>query len=212
LAGAKTPTGLTVSLKKVFLHKLDFFIFVSRSLPGWPYAGVVCRPPSSFPLVVRCLTLHAVIIRRLRCPPLSLSAIAIITHHRHCHLPPPCSVAAMFCRRSHHPLFAVSAFSRRPLFSFPILVRRPILHAVVFRSYCCLPSPSSSTAAVFHRHSHHHHSGVSAISHCPLLSFSIAVCCPFLHFVAIPHRRHLLPPSSAIAVPPLLVLPPTLRC
>jgi hypothetical protein len=31
LAGAKTPTGQTVSLKKVFLRKLDFFIFVSRS-------------------------------------------------------------------------------------------------------------------------------------------------------------------------------------
>jgi hypothetical protein len=33
LAGAKNPTGQTVLLKKVFLHKLDFFIF-SHSLPG----------------------------------------------------------------------------------------------------------------------------------------------------------------------------------
>jgi hypothetical protein len=33
LAGAKNPTGQTISLKKVFLHKLDFII-LSRSLPG----------------------------------------------------------------------------------------------------------------------------------------------------------------------------------
>jgi hypothetical protein len=40
--GAKTPTGQTVLLKKVFFHKLDFFIFVSRSLPGWPaVAGLI---------------------------------------------------------------------------------------------------------------------------------------------------------------------------
>jgi hypothetical protein len=32
-AGAKTPTGQTVLLKKVFLHKLAFFIF-SLSLLG----------------------------------------------------------------------------------------------------------------------------------------------------------------------------------
>jgi hypothetical protein len=94
LAGAKTPTGQTVLLKKVFVRKLDFFIFVSRSLPGWPNAVVVCRPPSSFPLVVRRLTLHAVIIRHLRRPPLSSSAIAVVAHCRHCRSPPPCSAPA----------------------------------------------------------------------------------------------------------------------
>jgi hypothetical protein len=93
-AGAKTPTGQTVSLKKVSLRKLDFFIFVSRSLPSWPNAIVVCRLPSSFPIVVRCLTLHAVIICRLRHLPLSAPAIAVVTHRRHRCPPPLCSIAA----------------------------------------------------------------------------------------------------------------------
>jgi hypothetical protein len=93
LAGAKTSTGQTVLLKKVILHKLDFFIFVSCSLPGWPNAVVVCRPPSSFPLVVRRSTLHAVIIHRLCRPPLSSSAIAVVAHRRHHYPPPPCSTA-----------------------------------------------------------------------------------------------------------------------
>jgi hypothetical protein len=54
LAGAKNPTGQTVLLKKVYLHKLDFFYFFT--LLAWcagSYAVVVCRPLSSFPLVVR---------------------------------------------------------------------------------------------------------------------------------------------------------------
>jgi hypothetical protein len=92
--GAKIPTGQTVLLKKVFLRKLDFFIFVSRSLPGWPNAVVVCRPPSSFPFVVRRLILHAVVIRHLCRLPLSLSAIAVAAHHHHCCPLPPCSATA----------------------------------------------------------------------------------------------------------------------
>ncbi len=91
--GSKTPTGQTVLLKKVFLCKLNFFIFVSRSLPSWPNAVVVCRPPSSSPLVVCHSILRAVIIRRLCCPPLSSSAIAVLAHHRHHCLPPPYSAA-----------------------------------------------------------------------------------------------------------------------
>jgi hypothetical protein len=94
LAGAKTPTGQTILLKKVFLRKLDFFIFVSRSLPGWPNAVVVCRLLSSFPLVVRHSILHAITIRHLCRPPLSSSAVAVVIHHRHCHPPPPPSTAA----------------------------------------------------------------------------------------------------------------------
>jgi hypothetical protein len=93
-AGAKTPTGQTVLLKKVFLRKLNFFIFVSRSLHGWPNAIVVCRPLSSFPLVVRRLILHAIIICCLHCPPLSLSAVAVVVHRRHRCPPPPSSAAA----------------------------------------------------------------------------------------------------------------------
>jgi hypothetical protein len=96
LAGAKTPTGQTVSLKKVFLHKLDFYIFVSRSLPGWPYAIVVCPSLSSFPLVVRRSILHAIIIRCLRHPPLSLAAVAVVVHCCHpCPPPPPSATAAI---------------------------------------------------------------------------------------------------------------------
>jgi hypothetical protein len=94
LVGAKTSTGQTVLLKKVFLRKLDFFIFVSCSLPGWPYAVVVCRPVSSLHLVVRRSILRAVIIRRLSCPPLSLSAVAVVVHHRHRCPPPPSSATA----------------------------------------------------------------------------------------------------------------------
>jgi hypothetical protein len=49
LAVAKNPTGQTVSLKKGFLHKLDFFIF-SRSLPGalalMPLLLAARSPPS----------------------------------------------------------------------------------------------------------------------------------------------------------------------
>jgi hypothetical protein len=94
LAGAKTPTGQTILLKKVFLRKLYFFIFVSHSLPGWPNAVVVCHPPSSFPLVVHCLTLHAIIICCLPCQPLLSSAIAAFVDCHHCCPPLPCSATA----------------------------------------------------------------------------------------------------------------------
>jgi hypothetical protein len=142
----------------------------------------------------------------------SSSAAFII--RRYCCPPSPSSpTAAILVRRcSHHCHSAVSAFSCRPFFSFPVLVRRPISHAVGFRSYRCLPLLLSSAAAVFHRHSNHHHSAVSTISHHPLSSFSIAVRRPILRVVIIRHRCHPLPLSSAIAVPPLLLLPPTLRC
>jgi hypothetical protein len=203
--GAKTPTGQTVSLKKVFLHKPNLFTF-SRSLPGGPNAVVVCCSLSSLLLVARHWILHAVIIRPLCCLPLSSSAC--------CHRPPPrpsLFAATIFRHRSHHRHSAVSAFSCHPLLSFPVVVRRPILHDVFFRRYCCPPLLSLSTAAVFHCHSHHHHSAVSAVSHRPLLSFSIAVRRPILHVVVVCQRHHPLPLSSTIAVP-LLVLPPTLRC
>jgi hypothetical protein len=87
-----------VLLKKVFLPKLNFFIF-SHSLPGGlirllSNAVVVCRPLSSFPLVVRCLILCAVILHHLRCPPLSSSTAAVVVIHRCCCTPPPSSAAA----------------------------------------------------------------------------------------------------------------------
>jgi hypothetical protein len=208
LARAKTPTRQTVLLKKVFLRKLDFFIFVSRSLPGWPNAVVVCHPPSSFLLVVRRLTLHAVIICHLSCLPLLLSTIAIVAHHRHRHPPPPCSAITAIIAT----LLSLPSFATRSCSSPCVLVRHPISHAVVFRSYHCSPLPLSSATTVYHCHSHHHQSAFSAISHRSLLSFSIAVCRSISHVALIRHHRHPLPPLSAVAVPPLLVLPPTLRC
>ncbi len=165
MAGAKTPTGQTVLLKKVFLHKLNFFILVSCSLPGWPNAVVVCHPLSSSPCHSPPLNLAC----HHHLPPLSSTTVVI--RRRRCHPPPPSSSAdAIFCRRSHHRHSTVSTFSCRPLLSLPDVVRRPILHSVVFRHYHCPPLPLWSAAAVFHRHSHHHNYAVSAVSHrlsCP---------------------------------------------
>jgi hypothetical protein len=109
LAGAKTPTGQTVLLKKVFLCKLDFFFFASRSLPGWPNDIVGFCPPSSFSLVVRRSILHAVIICRLRhllllssASPLLPTATIIVCRR---HVLPPQPSAPLYC------LSAVSAHS-----------------------------------------------------------------------------------------------------
>ncbi len=158
-------------------------------------------PPRSPPLDLAC---------RHHLPP--SSSAAVLVRRRRCHPPPSLlSNAATFRPRSHHCHSAVSTFSCHPLFSFPVVVRRLILHAVVFCRYCFPPLLSLSAAAVFHRHSHHHHSAVSAVSHRPLLSFPIAVFCPILRVLVVRHRRH--PPLllSAVAVP-RLVLPPTLTC
>jgi hypothetical protein len=45
------------------------------------------------------------------------------------------STASIFCRHSHHHHFAVSAFSCCLLLSFPAVVRRLVLNAVVFLCY-----------------------------------------------------------------------------
>jgi hypothetical protein len=83
-----------IAEKSHFLRKLDFFVFVSGSLPGWPYAIVVCCPLSSFHLKVRHLILPAVIIRRCHRLPLLLFAFSVVVHCRHHCLPPPSSAAA----------------------------------------------------------------------------------------------------------------------
>jgi hypothetical protein len=94
--GARNPTGQTVLLKNVFLCKLNFFFL--HSLPSGlsllSNAVVVCRPLSSFPLVVCRLILRAVIVRRLCHQPLSLSAIAIVVVCGRRHPPPPSSAVA----------------------------------------------------------------------------------------------------------------------
>jgi hypothetical protein len=143
-------------------------------------AALVLLPPCSLPpnLASRHrpppLSSAAVVIRRCRChcPPPSLSTAANI-------LPPQPSLP-------HH----VSAISCRPLLSFPFVVCRPILHAVVIRRCLWSPLPPLSPAAVFRRRSHHRHSTIPAVSHCLLSSFPIAVCCPIMRVVVICHHRH----------------------
>ncbi len=198
-------------MKKVFLCKLTFFIF-SRSLPGGlisllSNAVVVCRPFSSFPLVVRCPISHAVVsglsstafvVRRCCCPPSpSSSSVTVNVHCRH---DPPLQPSLPIC---------VAAISCHLLLSI-LVVCRPILHAVVVCRCRCPPLLSSTAAAVFRCRSHLHHSAVSAISHRPLSSFPIAVRRPITPVIVVRHHPHPPPSSSAVAVPPL-VLPPT-RC
>ncbi len=134
----KTPTGQTVLLKKI-LRKFDLFIFVSRSLPCWPNAIVVCRPPSSFPLVVCRLISCAVVICRLHRPPLSSSAIAVVAYRRHPHPPPPCSAAAAIITTLLSPPSLTALSSPSPLQS-------------AAQSACCRrPPPSSSATAIVRR-------------------------------------------------------------
>ncbi len=96
-AGAKNPTRQTVSLKKVFLPKLDFFIF-SHCLPSGLIsllsdAIVDCLMLSSFPLMVWCPILHAVVVHRLCHLSLLLSAVAVAVVCCRNHPPPPSSAA-----------------------------------------------------------------------------------------------------------------------
>jgi hypothetical protein len=97
-AGAKNPTGQTVSLKKVFLHKLDSLFFHAlcpAGLSAFCLAVVVCPPFSSFPLVVRRPISHAVVVRRLRHPPPLSSDDVVICCCRRCLPPPSMSTAAI---------------------------------------------------------------------------------------------------------------------
>jgi hypothetical protein len=127
--------------EKVVLRKLNFFIFVSHSLPGWPNAVVVCRPPSSSPLVVRCSILRAVVIRHLCCPPLSSSAIAVLAHHCHRCPPPPYSAAASIITTPLS-LPSLTALSRpSPLQSATQSCVSSSSATVAICYCCCLPSP-----------------------------------------------------------------------
>jgi hypothetical protein len=91
---------------------------------------------------------------------------------------------------------------RRPLPTFPVVVRRPISRAIVVR--CLRPPPSSAAIAVFRcrhlRRSHHCHSAVSAVSRHPLSSFPIIVRRTISGAVVIRRRRRPPPSSSAVAV------------
>jgi hypothetical protein len=141
----------------------------------------------------------AFVIHCYRHPPSLLSSSATVDVHRR-NLPP----------WQPSPPLRVFAISCCPLLSFPFVVCRLILHAVVVCHCRCPPLPSSSTVAIFHRCSHHHHSAVSAVSHRLLSSFPIAVRRPVTHVVVVRHRCHLPPSLFAVAIP-TLALPPT-RC
>ncbi len=151
-ARAKPPTGQTVLLKKVFLGKLDlfnFFFTLSACPAGRPNAVVVCFLPPALLLPHHSPWLDLGCHQHL----LPLSSAAVVVCRCRCHLLPQfLSTAAIFCRSRHHRHSAVSTFSCHPLLSFPIVVHRQILHAVVFRCYHCPPLPSSSAAAIFHHH------------------------------------------------------------
>jgi hypothetical protein len=98
-------------------------------------AVVVCRPLPTFPVVVRRPISRAIVVRCLRPPPSSVAIAVFRCRH---------------LRRSHHCHSAVSAVSRRPLSSIPVIVRRLISGAVVIRRRR-RPPPSLSAVAVIVR-------------------------------------------------------------
>ncbi len=157
-------------------------LFFHALCPAGSNAVVVCCPLSSSPLVVCHLILHTVVVHCCCRLLLLASAVAIvIVYHCCCCRPPlPSSTTAIFCIRSHLPLCVSAVSCCLLLLSVPFVACRPILHAIVGRRCHCPPLPSLSAAAVFCCHSHHHHSAVSTFSHCPLLSFPIAVRCPIM--------------------------------
>ncbi len=125
----------------------------------------------------------------------------IIVHH--CLHPPLLlsSTATVFHHCSHHRHSTVSAISCHPLSSFPVIVRRPILRAVVICHGCHPPLPLlSAAAATFPPCSHHCHFAVSAVSCCPLSSFPTVVCRPISHAVIVCHRCCPPPLSSTVTV------------
>jgi hypothetical protein len=161
---AKNNGGLR--LQKVFLGKLNLFIF-SPSLHGGfisllSNAVVVCRPLSSFPLIVHRPILHAVVVRRICRPPLSSSAIAVVVVCRH-HCPPPSSsasaaiIATPCLHRLLPPALVLPLCSLPPnlachcrsplsLSAFTLVVRRSRLLLLQpsspLRCLCCLSPPA----------------------------------------------------------------------
>jgi hypothetical protein len=191
-------------LKKIFLHKLDFFI-LSRSLPGArALMPLLFATHSSFPLVVSRPILSAIVVRCCHClpSPLSLSVVTLVVAcHCHCHcLPSPLlSSTAIVVLRHHLPPPQVSSPLRVSVIIchchlLPLPLSSSAIAIVVFCLHrcCCLP-PLSSTATIFRLPSHHPHS-VSPLSLTarsrPSPSQSATQSCMSL--------------SSAVAVPPLI--------
>jgi hypothetical protein len=204
LVGARNPTGQTVSLKKGFLRKLDLFIF-SRSLPGGLTISllsnpvVVCRPLSSFLLIVRCPILRAVIVRRLCHPPLLSSTVAVVIVRRRQRLPPPSSASA-----------AITATPCLCCLLPPALVL-PLCSLPLNLACCCRPPLLLSAFAIVVRRSHLPLPQPSSPLRCLRRLSPPALVLP--HSSPPPnHACHCRPPPSSSAVPiPTLVLPPT-RC
>jgi hypothetical protein len=108
-----------------------------------PNAVVVCHPLSSFPVKIRRLILHAVVVVCCRC------LCRCLCLPRHC--PPPllsaAAAAISFCR-SHHCHSAVSTISCHLILSFLTIVPCLILHAVIVRHRHCLPPLSAAFAII----------------------------------------------------------------
>ncbi len=133
--------------------------------------AIVCCLLLSFPIIVCHPILRAIVVRCCRLPPL-----------------PSLSAAAIFHRRSHHCHSAVSAVTCRLLLSFPVVVRCPILRAIVICHGNCLPGLLSAVAAVVCCH------------RLPPLQPLLPLCC----------LRHLSPPTLVLpcrSPPPNLVCP-----
>ncbi len=214
--GVKNPTGQTVSLKKIFLHKQDFIIFHSlcpECLSTFLSNAVVVRCPfSSFPLIVHCPILRAVVVHCLRCLPLSSSVIAIIVV-RHCQCPPPpwsaaAAVITTLCLHRLLPSTLVHPLCSPPpkhacrclpplsLSAFVVVIRRrclpPPQPSSPLRCLCCLSPP-----ALVLPHSSPPPNHACCCHLPPLLSVTVIVC---------RRRTSTCPPSNKMLIVALQVM------
>ncbi len=176
-----------------------------------PNAIVVCCPLLSFPVVVRCPNLHAIIVRHCCSLPPLLSTFAIVRHCRYPLQPQPSSPLCCLCCLSPPALILPCQWPSphltchhcppQSLSTFAVIIRHrrlPLaqpsspLHCLSHLSQsalalpCCSPLPNLAC---------HHHLP-------PLLSPIIVVCC----CCCCP----LLPPSAAAAITATLLSPPSL--
>jgi hypothetical protein len=130
-----------------------------------------------------------------------LSSAAIVRHRRLLPLLLSFAAAVFRCRhlcRSHHCHSTVSAIAHRPLLSFPVRVRRPILRAIVICRRCHLP-PLLSTIAIVVRRCGLPPSQPSlplSCLWCLLPPSSLPHCCPPPNLVCL----RCPPPTAATAV------------
>jgi hypothetical protein len=180
-------------------------------------AIVVCRPLSSFPLIVCHPISSAVVVCHCHCPPspLSSSAIAVVVvRHRCCRLlPSPLSSSAFTVAIAHHHCHPLPPSSASAAIIATLCLRRLLPSALVcplhnlppnLACHCCLPLLLSAFAIIVcHRH-------------LPLPQPSSPHCClrrlspPALvlpHCSLPPNHaccRRPPPSSSAVVIPPLV--------